>query len=57
MKGDKEVGYITSSVRSPRLGATIALGYVRKETNEIGAELMVRSGAEEIRARIVGLPF
>jgi len=63
VKGDKlfrdgkEVGYVTSSLTSPRLNAKIALGYVRKEVNEIGTELVVHSAGNEIRARIVALPF
>lgn len=49
----KEVGWITSAVFSPRLGRSIALGYVRKECNQIGACLTVNDS----RAEIVMLPF
>ena len=62
-KGDKlfregkEVGYITSALASPRLGANIALGYVRKEVNQVGTELVAHSPDGEVRARIVELPF
>jgi folate-binding protein YgfZ len=62
-KGDKlfhngkEVGYITSAIRSPVLEANIALGYVRKEVNEPGAGLTLRIGATESRATIAALPF
>jgi folate-binding protein YgfZ len=62
-KGDKlyregkEVGYITSAIASPRLKANIALGYVRRETNQPGTELTLRSDAGETTARIVELPF
>src|SRR4029450_8039229 len=41
--GGKEAGYITSAIRSPRLRQNIALGYVRKECNEIGTELSLPS--------------
>ncbi len=34
----KEAGYITSALASPALGANIALGYVRKEANQLGTE-------------------
>ncbi len=54
---EKEVGYITSAIFSPRLQGNIALGYVRREHNQIGTELVVRSGDKRIAARIVTLPF
>jgi folate-binding protein YgfZ len=54
---EKEVGYITSAIRSPRLQRTIALGYVRKECNEIGTELAVESLGARSLAKIVALPF
>ena len=55
--GDKEVRFITSSVFSPRLAANIALGYVRREANAIGTELLLRNAANECTAMIVELPF
>jgi tRNA-modifying protein YgfZ len=61
-KGDKlfhagkEVGYVTSQVKSPVLG-NIALGYVRREANQIGNELMLRTAAGESPAKIIQLPF
>jgi folate-binding protein YgfZ len=58
-KDDKEVGYITSAVASPILKANIALAYVRRETNEIGTALKLKSSASalESAAQIVTLPF
>jgi folate-binding protein YgfZ len=53
----KEVGHITSAVLSPRLKMNIALGYVRREHNDIGTELFVKSADQLFPARIVGLPF
>ena len=53
----KEVGYVTSAVKSPSLNATIALGYVRREANQIGNELTLRTAAGESPAKIVTLPF
>ena len=53
----KDSGYITSAVRSPRLQRDIALGYVRKECNEIGTVLAVDSGGQRWPAKIVALPF
>ena len=51
----KEVGYVTSAVKSPRFG-NIALGYVRREANQIGNELMLQTAAGESPAKIVELP-
>ena len=56
-QGEKEVGYITSAVFSPTLNSNIALGYVRKEVNQIGNELTIRTGEREGQARIAELPF
>ncbi|HEY5232199.1 MAG TPA: glycine cleavage T C-terminal barrel domain-containing protein, partial [Verrucomicrobiae bacterium] len=62
-KGDKlfhagkEVGYVTSAVKSPTLNSNIALGYVRREANQIGNELTLRTVAGESPANIVELPF
>ena len=55
--GDKEVGYITSATRSPILQTGIALGYVRKEHNAEGTQLVVAAGDAKIPAQIVSLPF
>jgi folate-binding protein YgfZ len=55
--GGKEVGYITSALASPALKANIALGYARKEANEIGTELMLRTATGESPVRVVALPF
>jgi len=51
----KEVGYVTSAVKSPAFG-NIALGYVRREANQIGTELKLQ-GTGESTAKIVELPF
>ena len=53
----KEIGCITSAVRSPVLNANIALGYVRREANQTGNELTLRATAVESSARIVEIPF
>jgi folate-binding protein YgfZ len=55
--GEKEVGYITSAVASPMYQATIALGYVRREHNQIGTELLLRLADVESCVQIVELPF
>ncbi len=53
----KEVGYVTSAVKSPALNANIALGYVRREANQIGTELILKMESGESAAKIVELPF
>ncbi len=53
----KEIGRITSAVRSPALGRPIALGYVRREHFAPGSPVGVQTGGEQIPARVVELPF
>jgi folate-binding protein YgfZ len=53
----KEAGYITSALASPSLRANIALGYVRKEMNQMGQRLTLRSGERESAVEIVEMPF
>jgi folate-binding protein YgfZ len=53
----KEVGYVTSAVKSPALNANIALGYVRREANQIGNELTLRMATGESLTKIVELPL
>jgi folate-binding protein YgfZ len=53
----KEVGYITSALKSPTLNANVALGYVRREANQPGTELTLRIRDSESVARIAELPF
>ena len=55
--GDKEAGYITSAAASPIFNANLALGYVRKEHNQIGTTLTARTSSGEFAAKIVPLPF
>jgi glycine cleavage system aminomethyltransferase T len=47
---------VTSAVKSPVFG-NIALGYVRREANQIGNELVLRTAGGESPAKIVALPF
>src|SRR6185437_6663648 len=63
VKGDKlfysgkEVGYVTSAVKSPALQANLALGYVRREANALGTELKLRTATGEMKTNVVDLPF
>jgi folate-binding protein YgfZ len=53
----KEVGRVTSAVRSIALGQPIALGYVRREHFAPGTAVIVRDGERSITARVAQLPF
>jgi folate-binding protein YgfZ len=53
----KEVGYVTSVMGSPALNANIALGYVRKESNQIGTQLVLRTANGDSAVEIVETPF
>jgi folate-binding protein YgfZ len=57
VRDGREVGYVTGAVNSPALGSKIALGYVRKECNAPGTELLVKTASGDIPAAIVPLPF
>jgi aminomethyltransferase len=54
---DKEIGRITSAVRSIALGTPIALGYLRREHFAPGSAVTVRDGGVSIPARVTELPF
>ncbi len=54
---EKSIGYITSSVRSPKLNRPIALGYVRKEHLTPGTEAVYQQGGSKIKAQVTELPF
>ena len=54
---DKEVGNVTSSVRSPTLGRPIALGYVHRDFWTPGTELVIQHFGAAIPATVVKLPF
>lgn len=56
-KDGKDVGHITSAVKSPTFKANLALGYIRRAANQVGADLILRTGAGESSAKIVALPF
>jgi folate-binding protein YgfZ len=56
-RDQKEIGYITSAIFSPMLNANIALGYIRREANQVGTELTLRTADGETRAKVVNLPF
>src|SRR5436189_3616998 len=53
----KEVGWITSASRSPRLGKEIALGYVKRGFNNSATNLNALSADAAIPVEVVSLPF
>lgn len=55
----KEIGWITSAARSPRLQKEIALGYVKRGFNSVGSRLFALSpnNADRVPIEIVILPF
>ncbi len=58
----KDVGRITSTVYSSRFGKQIALGFVKRGSNGLGARLGASAadaaiGAEDVPVEIVALPF
>jgi folate-binding protein YgfZ len=53
----KEVGRITSAVRSPALRVALALGFLRREHHEPGTRVEVRDGDESLPAEVAALPF
>ncbi|MEM4408232.1 MAG: aminomethyltransferase family protein [Candidatus Caldarchaeum sp.] len=55
--GERDVGYITSSVFSPRKGRVIALGYIRRELLEPGTRVAVEADGEMVPAEVAKTPF
>jgi folate-binding protein YgfZ len=55
----RDVGWITSAIRSQRLGKEIALGYVKRGHNELGTRLLATSTSSQDfqKVEIVPLPF
>jgi folate-binding protein YgfZ len=53
----KPVGALTSIARSPRLNATIALGYLARDATTPGTEVAIATASGVIPARVVELPF
>jgi folate-binding protein YgfZ len=52
----KEIGRVTSCIRSPRLG-TIALGYIRRSSQTPGTAVEVAVAGEKRSAQVVTVPF
>jgi glycine cleavage system aminomethyltransferase T len=57
LAGDKEIGQVTSSTRSPALKTTIALGYVHKDFWHAGATVHIKHDTTLLAATVADLPF
>ena len=53
----KEIGYITSPLKSEALGRLIAMAYVKYGFFEPGTQVQVATAGQNIPARVVELPF
>jgi folate-binding protein YgfZ len=53
---DKEVGRVTSSVPSPRLGMGLGLAYVRRGHQEPGTKLEIDVASKQAPAEVIKLP-
>jgi folate-binding protein YgfZ len=56
-RGAEEVGTVTSSVRSPRLGTAIALAYLRRGSQEPGTAVEVEMAGTRRPAVVTALPL
>jgi folate-binding protein YgfZ len=54
---DKEIGRLTSSIYSPHLGQTIALGFVKYDYLNPDTDVRIIAGDEQLPARVTALPF
>jgi glycine cleavage system T protein len=57
LSGDREVGWISSAVKSPRLGKSIALGFPLRDFSKPGTELDVEVEGNRLPAIVHALPF
>ena len=57
LKSDKKIGIVTSGTMSPILKKGIALGYVSHEHKEIGTEVTINIRDENVKGKIVKVPF
>jgi aminomethyltransferase len=53
----REVGYVTSGMKSPTLGKFLGLGYVPRAFTKIGTELEIMVRGQAKKARVIKRPF
>jgi folate-binding protein YgfZ len=56
-RDNKEVGRVTSSVFSPRLGCAVALSYLKRGSQTPGMELQMDTGGVRRAVKVAKLPF
>jgi len=56
VRDGQEVGVVTSSAASPRLGAPVALGYLRRGSQDAGLRLEAETPAGRQPVEVLGLP-
>jgi folate-binding protein YgfZ len=56
-RGNEEVGQVTSSVFSPKIGQVIALAYLRRGNWDAGTELVIDPASDGRSAVVSALPF
>lgn len=58
MRGERKIGYITSSAFSPKLNQIIAMGYIRREFNNPGAQVTIKTESNKtVSAEVSEIPF
>jgi aminomethyltransferase len=57
LRAGREVGVVTSGCPSPTLGVSIAMGFVDRDSRDVGAALEVDTGKGTLPAKVVTLPF
>lgn len=55
--GDREVGWVSSAVRSPSVGSIIAFGFPLRDFSKPGTALSVDIGGQRHDATVTSLPF
>ncbi|MBL4808797.1 MAG: glycine cleavage system aminomethyltransferase GcvT [Phycisphaerales bacterium] len=57
LMGDTNIGKVTSGCMSPTLSKSIAMAYIDKKHSEIGTNLTIDAGKNQLNATVVPLPF
>ena len=57
IKDGKEVGQITTAIKSPSLGSVIALGYIKYGSFDPGTKVEIQHEENSLPAEVVELPF
>jgi aminomethyltransferase len=58
IRDQREIGYITSGAFSPKLNQIIALGYIRREFNNPGTQVTIKTKSNKtFSAEVSEIPF